>query len=525
MSERYDTCGTVALLNYIRFTKQRPCSINKSLLNFRHIAEEALLNAVLLVPQRTFELVKVTPCIVKSGEDHFILVTNVWNGYVYYLDRGFAKVLPLDDLPFKGEVLSERMYGELIPELECENIVGHKKGKDIFAKYIIPTVVGFATGGLGFGPMWAGAASAASRVGTSYGMQKRAPTALDVLGAGLSGFGAGKFGAGFRAPGVTASTAVGGTSTLVKPTLWQRVVGGGRGLIGSTTPIRAGGVEARTGGAMMQPWGRGATGKVTPGVLVGPGFKNVSSPIYIPAAVGGNWQTSSLEGAKGTKAAATTTLGQVGKKIGTNLGMDLAKKALLGGGLQGVGASIEFPEPPNMPYEKQISERIFGGSPLSQLSEQRAMEIMQGDPLTSKDRETIKGIFAERKADSISQVKKRFQQIGRADSGEARAELAKTERYWDDKTAQSILAMERDAMQMQSNMVQASFGYSQDQVRTMLDFARETGDIEEVKYLIRVQDTMGLRNMFDKLAQLVYGSSTERTIDKGLSYLSLGGRQ
>ncbi len=285
------SCGAYALKDYFYYYRQKVFTPRKDINSFQQIIDEAKF-WITFIPQKTSSLTEVTPCITKFGDNHFVLVTSVTRGLVYYIDNGLPRQLPLDDFNsyYKGFVLSEKedVSAVILTENDCLKIVGYKKGTDIL-KIAAPIAIGLLTGGSGFAlAPWFGSTATGALLGgtTSAALTGGKPkqwlpsAGLGALGAGGAASAATKFVTGFAQPGTTAATSMGQVS--VKPTLWQQLVGGTKGLMGTGG---VGNLSGKVAGTSVNPLTQVATAMGKP-VLLGQTAQGTGGFIYTPGADG-----------------------------------------------------------------------------------------------------------------------------------------------------------------------------------------------------------------------------------------------
>ena len=498
---RQFNCGAISLKEYIYHYKGMIVNPRPDISTFQDIIDEAKLHCT-FIPQKTLNLAKVFPCIVKFNENHFVLVHGVNNGEVYYSDNGLACRLSLDDFyyHFKGFVLSEKedCSGQILKEEDCVKIHGEKKGKDIFAQ-IIPMVVGALaaplTGGMSI-PMAMGVSGLAA-AGSSALTQKfmSSQKSINPLTTALAGLGGAATGLGM-APGVAAAkTGAAGTTAGFGGKLWA----GGRTLLG------------------MAPASAAATAAGSWGSVAGTAPYLASKPLSFTGAVGNTLQGSSMgnlvyQTGKGwvqSGTPAATTTGTAAPAAGGVLGALTSKPGQTAMSLlsSGLSSGVKMPEfNPDTTYLREASQKVLGGSPLSNLATERAMQVLSGQPLTSEDEQAILNIYNQREEDSINQVDKTYQQYGRLGSEEHKSERQKVKDYWNTQRAYGLQTARTDAQQMQNNLIQGSWGYNTTQVNELLSLAEQQGQIEDIKYAIKAGDTNGIKQIFDKLAQILWPS-------------------
>lgn len=487
-------CGVQTLRELLYLSKGIIIQPRGDISSFKDLIDEAKLY-ITLIPQKTSNLAKITPCIVKFGREHYILVTKVYKGIVYYSDNGLPCQLPLDDFTswWKGEALSEfeDLEGHILTEEECLKIIGFKKGKDILAT-ALPIIAGFALGPLG--PIVAGLGSAATSALTQKYMSSSGT--INPLQVGLSGL-TGGFTAGGMAKGATAAKAgTAGTTAGYGGQLWA----GGRTLLGMTP------TSAATAGTVGGTWPTNlysTAGDIAPGASTTSALKAGSIMQYAPQTGWSAVNTANQLNAVGAGAKSPTS-GAAEKGVFGALTANPSQTAmsLLS---SGISSGMSLPAySPDTSYLRAASEKILGGSPLSGLATERAMQIMSGQPLTAEDEKAITDIYNQREEDSLNQVDKTYQQYGRLGSEEHKSERQKVKDYWNTQRAYGLQTARKDAQAMQNNMIQAAWGYDQNQVTQLLALAEQTGDIDQINWAIKAGDTMGVKSIFDKLAQLAW---------------------
>jgi len=510
----------MALKDYLMIFKNTAGIIDFNVESFEEIIEEAKQFDVELCPQQTNKLPKVAPCIAKVGKDHFILIIRVESGLVIYTDNGITISTPVDDfLPlFSGYVLSERVVGKLLSRKKCKEIIGHKKGKDIL-KGLAPILAGVLAGPLG--PIASAAASGLTKGATQGFKGKFAKDYLPTMAGSY-------FGGKAMSPGVNAAKGAGGN---YGSQLWQ----GGRTLLGMQPSMTQGGLP---GSGSIPSMGANAGG-VTGAAGTTPGSK-----MYYAPGTGWSSTTAADQGVttgygllgrktlgdmspfqpnatnasgEGIASKGMDMFGGANKNLGSKVlgggsgtgGTNLSQLAL-GTGLLGASTMPKMPEAPEYPSEiggMNLSERVMGGSALGQLGTKRAMEIMQGDPMTEEDESAIIGQFERRQADAMSSLDEQYNSIGRLNSGEHLEAKQKMNDEWENQKAILLYQARKDYQTMQNNVMQASWGYDLQQMSQIMDYADRVGRKQEIDYMIKAGDAMGLKNLLGQLAGLAFGSA------------------
>ena len=493
------SCGAQTLKDYLFFHKNKGIIPRGNISNFQEMIDEAKFYCTLF-PQKTLNLARVSPCIVKFGVDHFVLVNGVSQGIVYYLDNGIPLQLPLDDftLWWKGLVLSETIddSAQILKEEECLKISGHKK----FFKQILAPLLPMATMLIpGIGPM----VSAALSAGISAGTQALTTGRVNPLQVGLSAVGGG-LGKAAMAPGISAAKGVGGGWGSQ---VWQ----GGRTLLGMQPSIGAAttspliGMPAASGMGLAPSAQATFTGLGTAGASIADINTALMSGKGITYVAGQGWKapvpTTSAAGYTTAAPAATAGAGSITQQL-LGKGIQSYLPSLLAGG---VSAGMTLPELPDLEANyREVSQRVLGGSPLSNLATNRAMAIMQGEPLTTEDEQAILNIFKDREEESIEQINKQYQTVGRLGSEEHQEQVRKGREYWNTQKAYGLYAARKDAQAYQNQILMGAWQYDQNQITQLIELASKTGDIEALRWSVRVGDTEGVKDTLDKLALLLW---------------------
>jgi len=489
---RKSNCGSLALREYFYLYKGKLVQVRGDLFTFQDIINEAKVFFT-FIPQKNLNLTDLCPCIVKFKEDHFVLVNSICNGEVYYVDNGLSCRIPLDDFyyNFKGYILSEKedVSSQILKEEECLKIIGHKKGKDIFAN-IIPGIVGLVAGP--FGPIIAGLAAAGSSALTQKFMSSS--KTINPLTTVLSSLGAG-IGAKAMAPGVTAAKEAG---QGYMGQLWS----GGRTLLGMqpSSASSAASLPSYATTAAASPYGIYGN----PSNIAG-----YNPTLAESMASGGNLIYQTGKGWVKSPTETSTATQSGGGVLGSASNILSSKPGQIGMSLlsSGISSGVKLPEYDDS-YLREISQRISGGSPLSNLATQRATEIISGQPLTKEDEQAILDIYNQREQESLVQTDKTYQQYGRLGSEEHKAARQKVVDYWNTQRAHGLRSARKDAQAMQNQILTSAWNYDQNQINELLTVAEQTGDINDIKWAIRAGDTAGVKSIFDKLAQLLWPSGS-----------------